>query len=292
MTLAYVVTLGVGWITLLALGQSPIWDMFWADIAATVAIFIFSRLYKNSSFYDAYWSVIPPLIALCWAIEATAIEATAIEATAVAVDGTRAWLVIVLVWLWGIRLTVNWATYWPGLEHEDWRYGPIKTNAGKWNALADFSAIHLFPTVIVFVACLPIYAAVAMDARPLNWLDYVAAAVTALAIIIELLSDIQLHRFLAHRKEGEIMKTGLWAYSRHPNYFGEWLFWAGLALFGIAAVPSAWWWVLPGAIAMLIMFLVASIPMIDKRSVERRPEYEAHMARVSGFVPWFPKTGA
>ena len=292
MTLAYVVTLGVGWITLLALGQSPIWDMFWADIAATVAIFIFSRLYKNSSFYDAYWSVIPPLIALYWAIEATAIEATAIEATAVAVDGTRAWLVIVLVWLWGIRLTVNWATYWPGLEHEDWRYGPIKTNAGKWNALADFSAIHLFPTVIVFVACLPIYAAVAMDARPLNWLDYVAAAVTALAIIIELLSDIQLHRFLAHRKEGEIMKTGLWAYSRHPNYFGEWLFWAGLALFGIAAVPSAWWWVLPGAIAMLVMFLVASIPMIDKRSVERRPEYEAHMARVSGFVPWFPKTGA
>jgi steroid 5-alpha reductase family enzyme len=131
-----------------------------------------------------------------------------------------------------------------------------------------------------------------MDARPLNWLDYVAAAVTALAIIIELLSDIQLHRFLAHRKEGEIMKTGLWAYSRHPNYFGEWLFWAGLALFGIAAVPSAWWWVLPGSVAMLIMFLVASIPMIDKRSVERRPEYEAHMARVSGFVPWFPKTGA
>lgn len=292
MTLAYVVTLGVGWITLLALGQSPIWDMFWADIAATVAIFIFSRLYKNSSFYDAYWSVVPPLIALYWALEATAIEATAIEATAVAVDGTRAWLVIVLVWLWGIRLTVNWATYWPGLEHEDWRYGPIKTNAGKWNALADFSAIHLFPTVIVFVACLPIYAAVAMDARPFNWLDYVAAAVTALAIIIELLSDIQLHRFLAHRKEGEIMKTGLWAYSRHPNYFGEWLFWAGLALFGIAAVPSAWWWVLPGSVAMLVMFLVASIPMIDKRSVERRPEYEAHMARVSGFVPWFPKTGA
>ena len=292
MTLAYVVTLGVGWITLLALGQSPIWDMFWADIAATVAIFIFSRLYKNSSFYDAYWSVIPPLIALYWALEATAIEATAIEATAVAVDGTRAWLVIVLVWLWGIRLTVNWATYWPGLEHEDWRYGPIKANAGKWNALADFSAIHLFPTVIVFVACLPIYATVAMDARPLNWLDYVAATVTALAIIIELLSDIQLHRFLAHSKEGEIMKTGLWAYSRHPNYFGEWLFWAGLALFGIAAVPSAWWWVLPGSVAMLVMFLVASIPMIDKRSVERRPEYEAHMARVSGFVPWFPKTGA
>ena len=278
-TFAYIVTLGIAWGALEVLDQSPLWNMFWADIAATVAIFVFSRLYKNSSFYDAYWSVIPPLIALYWTM----------AATAQGIDMTRAWLVVILVWLWGVRLTANWATFWPGLEHEDWRYGPIKTNAGKWNALADFSAIHLFPTVIVFAACLPIYAAVAMDARPLNVLDYLAAAVTLIAILIELVSDIQLHRFLTHRKPGEIMKTGLWALSRHPNYFGEWLFWAGLALFGLAAVPSAWWWVLPGAIAMLVMFLVASIPMIDKRSVERRPEYQAHMARVSGFVPWFPK---
>ena len=278
-TFAYIVTLGVAWGALEVLDQSPLWNMFWADLAATVAIFVFSRLYKNSSFYDAYWSVIPPLIALYWTM----------AATAQGIDMTRAWLVVILVWLWGVRLTANWATFWPGLEHEDWRYGPIKTNAGKWNALADFSAIHLFPTVIVFAACLPIYAAVAMDARPLNALDYLAAAVTLIAILIELVSDIQLHRFLTHRKPGEIMKTGLWALSRHPNYFGEWLFWAGLALFGLAAVPSAWWWVLPGAIAMLVMFLVASIPMIDKRSVERRPEYQAHMARVSGFVPWFPK---
>ena len=278
-TFAYIVTLGIAWGALEVLDQSPLWNMFWADIAATVAIFVFSRLYKNSSFYDAYWSVIPPLIALYWTM----------AATAQGIDMTRAWLVVILVWLWGVRLTANWATFWPGLEHEDWRYAPIKTNAGKWNALADFSAIHLFPTVIVFAACLPIYAAVAMDARPLNTLDYLAAAVTLIAILIELVSDIQLHRFLTHRKPGEIMKTGLWALSRHPNYFGEWLFWAGLALFGLAAVPSAWWWVLPGAIAMLVMFLVASIPMIDKRSVERRPEYQAHMARVSGFVPWFPK---
>jgi steroid 5-alpha reductase family enzyme len=68
--------------------------------------------------------------------------------------------------------------------------------------LADFSAIHLFPTIIVFVSCLPIYAAVAMDAQALNWLDYVAATATATAILIELVGDIQLHRFLEHRKDG------------------------------------------------------------------------------------------
>ena len=112
----------------------------------------------------------------------------------------------------------------------------------------------------MFIARLPIYAAVAMDAKPLNWLDYVAAFATAMAILFELVSDIQLPNFINERKEGEIMKTGLWAYSRHPNYFGEWLFWAGLALFGVAGVPEAWWWVLPSAVAMLAMFLMASIP--------------------------------
>ena len=85
------------------------------------------------------------------------------------------------------------------------------------------------------------------------------------------------------------METGLWAYSRYPNYFGEWLFWAGLGLFGVAAVPEAWWWALPGAVAMLAMFLLARIPMIDKRSMERRPAYAEHMSLVLGFVPWFPK---
>ena len=137
--------------------------------------------------------------------------------------------------------------------------------------------------------CSPIYTAVALDAQPLSWLDYVAAAETGSAILIELVSDIQLHRFINERKEGEIMKTGLSAYSRHPNCVGAWLFRAGLALIGIAAVPEAWWWVLPGAMAVLAMFLLASIPSIDKRSMERRPAYAEQISQVSGLVPWFHK---
>ena len=152
-TFAYIVTVGVAWVTLRPLGQSPIWDMFWADIAATIAILY--SVVSTKTRASGHWSVIPPLIALYWAM----------GATASGVDSTRVWLVVVLVWLWGIRLTANWATFWPGLEHEDWRYA-IKEGAGKLDALADFSAIHLFPTVIVFVSCLPIYAAVAMDAQP------------------------------------------------------------------------------------------------------------------------------
>ena len=276
---AYVVTIGAAGALLYVLDGSLVWDVLWADLLATVVIFMFSRGYKNSSFYDAYWSVIPPLIALYWATVSSADD----------IDLTRRWLVVLLVWLWGIRLTANWAKFWPGLHHEDWRYGPIKQGAGRLDILADFSAIHLFPTAIVFLACLPIYAAVAMPAREFNGLDWLAALLTFLAVIISLVSDIQLHRFLKTRQEGEIMAQGLWRYSRHPNYFGEWLFWFGLMLFGLAARPESWAWIVPGAIAMLIMFLAASIPMIDKRSLERRPNYGDHMKAVSGFLPLPPR---
>ena len=133
-TFAYLVTVGAAWATLQALGESPIWDMFWADIAATIAIFVFSRLYKNSSFYDAYWSVIPPLIALYWLL----------EATASGVDSTRAWLVVILVWLWGHSPNgkLGHLLAWAGTRGLALR--PYQTNAGNWDALADFSAIHLF----------------------------------------------------------------------------------------------------------------------------------------------------
>ena len=72
-TFAHIVTLDVAWTTLQARGESPIWDMLWADITATIAIFVFSRLNRNLSFYDACWSVMPPLIALYWVLEATAL---------------------------------------------------------------------------------------------------------------------------------------------------------------------------------------------------------------------------
>lgn len=277
-TVAYAVAILAAVVTLAILDTGLLMKTFIADVVATVVIFAFSRYYKNSSFYDAYWSVIPPLIVVYWAL----------YHTAESIEPARQALVIILVWLWGIRLTANWASHWEGLVHEDWRYEPIKKQAGRWELFADFGGIHLFPTLIVFSSCLPLYAAVTIGERPLNALDLIAFVVTAGAIIIELAADLQLHAFIKDKKPGEIMQSGLWQFSRHPNYFGEMSFWFGLMLFGLAAHPSGWWWIMPGAIAMAAMFFFVSIPLMDKRSVERRPEYADHMKQVSAIVPWFP----
>lgn len=255
-----------------------LWEVLLADLVATLVIFGFSRAYRNSSFYDAYWSVIPPVMAVYW-----------LCFDAGGADPARKAVVLILVWLWGIRLTANWALGWQGPGHEDWRYGPIKQQAGRWGWLADFAGIHLFPTLIVYVSCLPIYAAVSLGERAWNLLDWCAVIITLGAILIELSADVQMRQFVANKKPGEIMKTGLWRYSRHPNYFGEMSFWLGLMVFGLAAHPAGWWWIMPGALAMTVMFFTVSVPLMDKRSLERRPEYADHMNKVSAIIPWFPK---
>lgn len=278
--IAYAIAILGAVIALSVLEGDILVDTLYADLVATLIIFAFSVKYGNSSFYDAFWSVIPPLFVLYWALFSVSPD----------VDPVRQSMVMLLVWLWGIRLTANWASHWEGLSHEDWRYEPIREKAGKFSLLADFFGIHLFPTLIVFLACLPIYAAVCIGEKPLNWLDYVAFLVTAGAILIEAISDLQLHAFIKNKQPGQHLDTGLWKYSRHPNYFGQQFFWVGLMLFGLAAHPEGWMWIVPGAIAMGAMFAFISIPLMDERSLERRPEYAAYMKKTSAFILWPPKS--
>lgn len=174
---------------------------------------------------------------------------------------------------------------WAGMDHEDWRYPLVRERAGKFAVPVDFLGIHLFPTVQVFLGCLPIYAVMRWKQAELGWLDAVVVLATLGAIVIETVADLQLHAFLTGRRQGdEIIEKGLWAWSRHPNYFGELAFWWGLMFFGLAVAPSQWWWICPGALAMTAMFVFVSIPLMDQRSRERRPAYAAHNARKIGFA--------
>ncbi len=279
-TAAYVVAVGVAaaW-----LGWGPttglLWlDAFIADLLATVVIFAFSRAYRNSSFYDAYWSAIPPLLLFYWWSQASP-----------DVDRLRCWLVAIVVVLWAIRLTANWVYAFPGLHHEDWRYPMFKERAGRWEFGADLVAIHLIPTCQVFLGMVPVYVALTRPGAGIAWLSWLAFVIGLAAVALELVADVQMHRFVRDRRPGDVMDHGLWSWSRHPNYFGEFAFWLALALFGVAAAPADAWWLVLGAVAILAMFLGASIPMMETRSLERRPAYQDVLDRVSRFVPRPPK---
>jgi steroid 5-alpha reductase family enzyme len=258
-------------------GAHPLRAVAYADVAGTLVVFVVSVLVDNTSVYDPYWSVAPMAIAPWIAAQPGAAGAPFV----------RQALVIGLVTLWGLRLTYNWARGFSGLGHEDWRYVDIRGKTGRLYWPASLAALHLMPTVMVYLGCLALYPALT-SARPLGPLDAVATVITLGAVMIELVADEQLRAFRKERREGEILARGLWAFSRHPNYFGEVSFWWGLFVFALAADPGAWW-AGAGAVAISALFVFASIPLLDRRSVARRPEYAEHMKRVSALIPWFPR---
>jgi steroid 5-alpha reductase family enzyme len=260
-------------------GTSWLWlDGLIADLIATVVIFVASRMHHNSSFYDAYWSVLPPLLMLAWWIKADT-----------PADDPRSWLAMAVIAFWAIRLTGNWIYGWPGLHHEDWRYPMVRERAGKAELAADLMGIHVFPTLQVFLGMVPVYVVLTRTGRGIGWLDVVAVLLGVGATVLEFTADLQMYRFIRTRHPGQAMDQGLWGWSRHPNYFGEVSFWLSLALFGVSADPHTWWWSFVGVIAMYVMFQLASIPMMEERSLERRPSYAAVIERVPRFVPRPPR---
>lgn len=266
-----------GWLSFSPWHCGRLVDALVADLLATLVIFSFSRAFRNSSFYDSYWSLAPPFFFLMWWSTGSSNA-----------DLTRIFLMAGVVLAWSSRLTGNWLVHWEGLHDEDWRYPMLRSKAPGFELGMDLLLIHVFPTLQVFLGMLPIYAATCVDSRPVAALDFVACAVGVAGVALELVADRQLHRFMKVRKEGELLDQGLWRYSRHPNYFGEFLFWLSLSLFGIAALPQGWWWQALGSLAMLCMFLFGSIPMMEKK-LSTRPGYAAIVERVSPFIPWPPK---
>jgi steroid 5-alpha reductase family enzyme len=269
--LALSAALAVG--SLIPSDVSPLWTALLADVVATLVVFGFSVWLNNSSMYDPYWSVAPLPLGVYFALP----------------DGlsARALLVLFGITVWGARLTYNFFRGWHGLAHEDWRYVRIRQKTGRAYWLVSLLGIHLFPTLMVFAGCLPLYAAFAPGARSLNLIDLLACVVTAAAIAIEAIADAQLRRFRlrADRQPDEIMAEGLWARSRHPNYFGEMLFWWGLWLFAVAAGPGNLWTGV-GALAITLMFRLVSLRLLETRMLERRPAYAARIRGLPAFVPY------
>jgi steroid 5-alpha reductase family enzyme len=221
--------------------------------------------------------VAPPLIVGGWALVS---------------DGgstLRRVTMLVLLTLWAVRLTVNWAIGWNGLTHEDWRYVRIREQTMRrlpwW--LVSFTGIHLMPTLVVFLALFSAWPALHGYPR-MGLVDLLAIAVMLGAILIEAVADLQLRHFSSRPEHaGKSVDMGLWRWSRHPNYLGEIGVWWGLWLFGLAADPS-WWWTVIGPLAMVALFAGVSIPLMERRNLERRPDYAAYQRGVAALLPWHP----
>jgi steroid 5-alpha reductase family enzyme len=248
-----------------------------ADLAATGLVFLFSMVFNNSSVYDPYWSAAPVPIALFYLL--------AVQPTG-AGFGVRQIVILALITVWGGRLTWNWIRRWDGMHHEDWRYVGFRERFGKLYWLVSFGGIHFFPTVMVYLGCMTMLPALGIMGETRIALDVAGFVVVLAAIGLETISDKQMQRFLKVSKpKNAVFDRGLWGLVRHPNYLGEILFWWGMWLFAISVDPG-WWWTVAGPLAMTLMFWFVSIPMIEKRMLNRRAGYAQYREEVPALIPY------
>lgn len=254
-------------------------------VLAILGLWAGARAIRDVSFVDAFWPL--GMVLLAWG--------SALQA---GFGGQRTQLILALVTLWGLRLAVHLFLRWRA-QGEDPRYrrileAVIEGRGWSWGQAALLS-VFLTQAPLLFITCLPaqigVFASATGLSADIGWLARAGVLVAIAGIVIESIADAQLHAFRRHpANRGKVLDTGLWRYTRHPNYFGDALVWWGLWL--LAAGAGLW-----VAAASLIgpVFLTftltrwSGVPTLELGLRRTRPGYADYAARTSGFLPWPPK---
>jgi len=242
-------------------------------LGAAALMWLASLALRSVNLVDSLWG---PMFALAAASYAATTEHL----------GARAVLVLCLVATWAARLCVyltwrNWG------EAEDRRYRDIRRNNEPRFALKSLYIVFGFQAVLAWVVSLPLLAAIT-GAAPLGLLDAVGLALWIVGFGFESVADWQLARFQARPgNRGRVLDRGLWRYTRHPNYFGEFCIWWS---FFCLAVAAGGWWALVSPLLMSVLLLrVSGVALLEKTIGARRPAYADYVRRTSAFFPWPPK---
>jgi len=203
-----------------------------------------------------------------------------------ATDG-RDQLVAALVTLWGLRLSIHIALRSRG-KTEDFRYRKWREEWGENVLVISYLRVFLLQGVLLLIIAAPLFVAAAAEGPAMDGWAAIGTLIWAIGFFFEVVGDEQLRRFKAnpdHR--GRIMTSGLWRYTRHPNYFGEALLWWGIFVIVFPAQNGGWGAVGP-AVLTLLLLRVSGVPMLEKK-YEGNSEFQAYRERTSGFLPMPPR---
>jgi steroid 5-alpha reductase family enzyme len=194
-----------------------------------------------------------------------------------------------LVTIWGLRLSIYLA--WRNIgKGEDYRYQEFRRNYGEnrywW---VSYFQTFLLQGMFMWLISMPLLGANYLtQSTELNGFDYAAMLVWLVGFIFEAGGDYQLARFKANQSnKGKVLNTGLWRYTRHPNYFGDSAVWWAYGLFCIA---SGNYWLILGSLFMTLLIIkVSGVALLEKSLKDKKPEYQDYIRKTNSFFPWFPK---
>ncbi len=253
------------------------WDSAFLALAwmagAGVATWLASLALRNVSIVDSLWAVMITLGAWVYALAAPQ-------------TGPRETLVLLLASLWMIRLSgyITWRNWGHGEDH---RYQAIRARNQPHFEFKSLYLVFGLQAALAWIVAWPLLAALA-GTQSLGLLDILGAGLWLLGITFEGIADQQLARFKADpANAGRVMDRGLWRFSRHPNYFGEFCVWWGVWLVALAAGGA---WTIVSPLLMTVLLLkVSGVALLEQDIGERRPAYRDYIARTSAFFPWPPR---
>jgi steroid 5-alpha reductase family enzyme len=228
---------------------------------------------RDVSIVDSVWSV---MILLAGGVYA-AVQLEPAE---------RAWWVLALAAVWALRLCgyITWRNWGEGEDH---RYQAIRARNQpnfEWKSLY---LVFVLQAVLAWIVSLSLLAAIGSE-QPWGWLDTLGVAVVVFGIVFEAVGDAQLAAFKARpENRGKVMNRGLWRYTRHPNYFGEFCVWWGFYLIALSA--GGWWALLSPLLMSVLLMKVSGVALLEKDIGERRPAYRDYIARTNAFFPGMPR---
>lgn len=248
-----------------------------AGFAAILALFtllwLASLRLRDASIVDPFWG---PAFLL----------ATAVYLAGAGSATPRGLIVLAIVGIWAVRLGVHIYTRNRG-HGEDPRYQEFRRQGGTSYWWVSFFRVFLLQAVLAWAISAPLLAAQLADA-PLGPLDLAGLALWAAGLLFEAIGDMQLRAFRADpASKGRVLRTGLWAWTRHPNYFGEAVLWWGY--FVIALGAGGWWTIFAPALMTFLLVRVSGVALLERGLAARRPGYAAYVREVPAFIPRPPR---
>ncbi len=252
-----------------------------ATLAAALAGFTFvwflSLKLGDLSIADLYWG--PGFLV---------ITLVALDRAPGASDGDR--FIAILVGIWGLRLGYHLLTRWLKHKKEDPRYTAMRRARGPSYGWTSLFSVFWLQGAAMWLVSLPIQFAIGSpDTADAIGIPLLGILLFGIGFAFEATADNQLARFRADpANKGRVMDRGLWALTRHPNYFGDVCLWWGL--FGLSVAGGAPWWTIVAPVAMTVLILwVSGVPMLERGLEKTKPGYADYARRTSAFLPWFPK---
>ena len=201
----------------------------------------------------------------------------------------RGWLLVVMASLWGLRLTSYLAWRNHG-KPEDYRYRAMRERHAPRFPIVSLFTVFLLQGIVMWVVSLPLQSGNFYGARsPFNVFDVVGLIVWFVGLLFEVVGDWQLARFKSRpENQGKVCDRGLWNFTRHPNYFGDFMVWWGI--YFVAAATGAGLWSITGPLVMSVFLMrVSGVTLLEKSLRQTKPAYAAYARRTSAFFPWFPR---